>query len=332
MSYPYTPGFPPPPGYGAPPPAFGGSPLSVNQDKTNSWSEGGVQHTQYTVTVRNNSGQPLTGYTLRLSSPAKEVSSMITGPDGVTLSFPSHVSTLRPGETHKWGFTTITPPPHNVTAIPPGFGAPSFPGYGAPAPSPPFGFPPPAPGYGAPVATPPYGFPPAPTPGYGAPVATPPYGFPPAPTPGYGAPPQPSYPPPGFSQSSRLVHGTRVIFRSFVTGKSLRIMPSLEVNGFGGEGPLAKFSVHRSPDGLLRIHNENSHWLRLSKRGGVEGRRGKGGRWTCFRVHDTPDSRGVLLESSQRPGLFIVLAADGCGKVGHYHEALVSGVFEVIPK
>jgi len=192
MSYPGY-GFPPP-SYGAPP--FGGSPLTIEQEKTNSYNEGGVPHTQYTVTVRNLSGQPLTGYTLRLSAPVKEVWSMITGPDGVTLSFPSHVATLNSGDVHKWGFTAITPPPHTVTAVPPGYGAP-VPGYGAP-------------GYGAPTPTPqpPYGFPPAPGfPGYGAPAPygaptptpQPPYGFPPAPgfgapTPGYGAP-APGFPP-----------------------------------------------------------------------------------------------------------------------------------------
>jgi len=108
-------------------------------------------------------------------------------------------------------------------------------------------------------------------------------------------------------------------------------MPTGDVNGHGGDGPLAKFSVHRGLDGTLRIHNENNLWLRLSKRCGVEGRRGKGGRWTSFRVRDTPDGRGLLLESAQKPGFFLILAADGCGKVGNFNEAMTFGIFEVIP-
>jgi hypothetical protein len=75
-------------------------------------------------------------------------------------------------------------------------------------------------------------------------------------------------------------------FAQACTGKNLRIMPNNEVNGTGGEGKLAKFSVSKVDGRRIQIKNEAGKILRIEK--GLPDGGGKAGHQCWF----TPQRKG----------------------------------------
>ena len=117
---------------------------------------------------------------------------------------------------------------------------------------------------------------------------------------------------PGFG----LKNGNTVFLTSKATGQNLRVHPDGRVDGHGGEGKLAQWTVHRVDKDTVKFENKNNgNWLRIEKDGDLNGL-GKGGPLTEFKLIKHKDDREISLRSAHHEGHVGVLP-DGAPKNAH---------------
>lgn len=100
------------------------------------------------------------------------------------------------------------------------------------------------------------------------------------------------------------------------TGKNLRVMANGDVNGMGGDGQWATFTVHVLGPGRYGFCNKNNYWLAI-----------KGGRPCSSMAYGDPDAgfllhlnydNSVSFESQTHPGRYIGVKRKG----GHAKTAI----------